>query len=221
MLLHLFSRLPQASEESRGYLHGGVMIDFIGQKAPTSRLGLLLLDVAVLGLQCFMLAVHLERERLRKLVLPLRRTAGAATAGAEVGAEVSAEATASTAVPSTQDHDAEERGVLRDDSLLDETNDIEMRSMSGREGQGPRDEDGESSRLLADAATQGAASPDLGDMLRSGNAVLADFHVVKAIRTAGNDYQSAAEHSLQTIGYAATLARLAAQRQARLNTRPR
>jgi len=213
MLLHLFSSLPRANETSRGYLHGGIMIDFIGQKAPTSRLSLLLLDMAVLGLQCLMLAVYLERERLRKAVLQLRvRTAGAA-AGTEVGV--------STAAPSTQDHDAEERGVSRDDPPNNETNDIEMRPLFGRGGQGSQDVDRESSQFLADAATQGTAGPDLVDVLMSGNAVLADFHVVEAIRTAGNDYQSAAEHSLQTIGYAATLARLAAQRQTRLNTRPR
>jgi hypothetical protein len=215
MLLHLFSSLPSAGEASRGYLHGGILIDFVGQRAPSSRLGLLMLDLVVLAVQCFMLAVHVERERLRKILLPSRHLQ---TGGEITGSEIPG--SAMTHHPE-QDHDSEERGVLRNvQNFADGTNDIEMQSMnhSERITEGERDESG---RLLPDDSTQASSSADLGDVLRSGNAILADLYVVEAIRTAGNDYRSAAAHSLQTLGYAATIARLTAERRARLDARIR
>src|SRR6187402_269562 len=64
ILLHLFTARSEAGEAMRGYLHGGIIIDLIGQKGPTSKLHLVLLDILILLLQCFMLTVHVERERL-------------------------------------------------------------------------------------------------------------------------------------------------------------
>lgn len=216
MLLHIFSSLPTASEAMHGYLHGGVIIDFVGQKAPTSRLGLLLLDLVILAIQCFMLAVHAERQRLRKIVLPLRATQGSS---AETSVAPAAETATVPAAPS-QDHDSEERGVLRNESAtVDETNDVELRQLDGQGSQVAAEEDGESSRLIAESSRR--RLPELMDTLRSGNAILNDFHVIQAIRTAGNDYQGAAAYSLQTLGYTATLARLAAERRARLEIRRR
>ena len=203
MFFHLVFSLPQAGEETRGYLHGGVIIDFVGQKAPTSRLGLLVLDVVILAVQSLMLAVHQEREALRKLVNPGRRTAGA-----------TATAAAAPAV-TMQDHDAEERGVLRDDPrTAGETDEIELRPLSGddiREGGDTSD----TTRLLPGSALR-QDNADLLGLLRSGNAVLADFHIVHTVRTVGNDYERAAAHLTQTIGYTATLAARAAERRARL-----
>ena len=90
----------------RGYLHGGVIIDLIGQKGPTSKFHLVLLDLLVLGLQCFMLAVHVERERLSAVNDALTSTVP--TAAMDVPRE---------AVVSAQNLDAEERGEMgeRDD----------------------------------------------------------------------------------------------------------
>ncbi|OIW35358.1 DUF1746-domain-containing protein, partial [Coniochaeta ligniaria NRRL 30616] len=196
MFFHLVLSLPQAGEETRGYLHGGVIIDFVGQKAPTSKLGLLLLDVVILAIQCLMLAVHQEREALRKLVTPGRQTAGVAAA-----------ATASAApVPATdQDHDADERGVLRDEPrTAGETDEIELRPLSGNDVQEGTDTP-ETTRLLEGSSLR-QVDADLLGFLRSGNAVLADFHIVHTIRTVGNDYEQAAAHLTQTIGYTATLA---------------
>jgi hypothetical protein len=187
-------------------------VDFVGQKAPTSKFSLILLDLTILGIQCFMLAVYQECERLRKTVLPAGRHNPTRTAASESTAPV-------------QDLDAEERGILRDglngELETNETTDIEMRPMStspAREG----DDNQESSGLLeSSSATGRSAPPDLLSVLRSGNAVLADLHVVHTMRSAGNDYQSAAAYSLQTIGYRSTLAALAAQRRARLATQRR
>lgn len=210
VLFHLVLSLPRAGEETRGYLHGGVIIDFVGQKAPTSRLGLLLLDVVVLAVQCLMLAVHQEREGLRKLVVPGRQTALTAALPAT---------TTTTAAATRQDHDAEERGVLRG-----ETDEIELRPLSGNDGDenthsgdGGDAEQTEASRFLLEGSSlRRQADADLLGYLRSGNAVLADFHVAHTIRTVGNDYERAAAHLTQTIGYTATLAARAAERRARL-----
>jgi len=188
--------LPQASEATRGYLHGGVIIDFIGQKPPTWRLALISLDLVIWGVQCLMLAVHQEREKLRKLVLPSLQT----VPGTETTAETS-----------TQDYDAEERGVLRDNTELTDNNDeIELEPLTGRAS-------GDETRM---GASYAQVTVDLVDVLWSGNAVLANFHIVHAVRTVGNDVQGAAAYSLQSIGYTASLAAaIAAERRARLSSR--
>lgn len=208
MLLHILWSIPEAGETMRGYLHGGVIIDFIGQKPPKSKLAFLLLDLVVLGLQCFMLAIHAERERLRKIVLPPRRTSS--------GAGIT-----TVAVPvTTQDHDAEERGVLRDEPAAVETPDgIELQPLSGGSAPQTTSSNAEGSRLSRRNAHHGEDDPDLTDVLRSGNAILSDFHIIHAIRTAGNDYQSAAAHSIQTLGYTTSLMRLATERRARAEAR--
>jgi hypothetical protein len=197
MFLHLVTSLPTAGETTRGFMHGGIIIDFIGQKAPTSRLSLLLIDTVILAIQCLMLAVHQEREGLRKLVYPATRSVAVPGGGNILG------------VAAGQDHDAEERGVLRDATgtaaSTEETDEIEMRTLT--------DDGQEGTRLLEGSSIRRAAHVDLTGLLRSGNAVLADFHVVHTIRTVGNDYERAAAYSLQTIGYTATLAARAAERR--------
>ncbi|KAF5851077.1 hypothetical protein GGP41_010683 [Bipolaris sorokiniana] len=47
-LLHLTYPAPAAGEDTRGYLHGGLMIDFIGQQGPTSKWKLGALDICIL-----------------------------------------------------------------------------------------------------------------------------------------------------------------------------
>lgn len=183
-------------------------MDFVGQKPPTSKLSLLILDVVVVTIQCLMLAVHQERERLRTLVLPVRRNAA------------NSENTPLPAVTS-QDHDAEERGTLRDGpATADETSDIELRSMSdSRVHRGGASE--EAASLLESGPSDRPAAPDLTGVLRSGNAIIGDFHVIHAIRSAIAEQQGDTENSLQTIGYTATLAAMAAERRARLQTQRR
>ena len=201
VLAHIIWGPTLASEANRGYLHGGIIVDFIGQKPPASRFGLLALDLLILGLQCFMLAVHQEAERLWKAVRPQ----GGAAAGT-VGV--------SPAPPTTQDHDAEERGVIR---TAGETDEIELRPVAGGDtAGGGEDAPPETTRLLPGSSLRQASDGDLLGFLRSGNAVLADFHVVHTVRSVGNDYEQAAAHVTQTIGYTATLAARAAERRARL-----
>lgn len=208
MLFHCIFALPQAGESTRGYLHGGILIDFVGQRPPTWTLGLLLFDLIIWGIQCLMLAVHEEREVLRKQVNP--------SLGQAAGAQAEPAAATTTAeTTTTQDLDAEERGVLREDADLVETGEgIEMQPLNGgaaSSGDGPR---------MDEAYPR--ATADLVDVMWSGNAVLANFHVVHAVRRVGNDAQSAAAYSLQSLGYTAGLAAaIAAERRARLAHRRR
>ncbi|KAI0383889.1 DUF1746-domain-containing protein [Hypomontagnella monticulosa] len=207
IFLHLVTSLPHAGESSRGYLHGGILFDFIGQKTPTSRFSLLLLDFLIMGLQCVMLTVNMEKERVRKVVRPV------------IPIE-SPEGTTGETTTTGQDHDAEERGVLRDAPIVDETNDIEMQPVgleNGSSGQRNREE---RASLLRRSSAPGGDLEGLVDILRSGNAVLANFNVRQSLRTAwqnrASSPESTAAYAIQNVGYNATLAALAAQRRARL-----
>lgn len=223
LFLHLVTSLPQASEASRGYLHGGVLVDFVGQQPPASKLGYLLLDVLVLGLQCFMLAVSMEKDRVKKIIKPPRGTASHGNAGAS----------AATSTPTDQDLDAEERGVLRDAPMAEDTDEIELQPLGRLNCHRAGDDGGEETPGVGHrsaAARRNRVYEDLREVLDSGNAVLANFHVRHALRRAWDDRlnttENAAALALQGVGYNATLAALAAQRRARLaaaatNTRPR
>jgi hypothetical protein len=205
---HTFFSLPEAGEATRGYLHGGVVIDFIGQKPPTSKLAFLFFDLVILGAQCLMLAVHQEREKLKKAVAPSLQTISPSGDPTE---QVAA------AAETTQDHDAEERGVLRDETYVGDGEGIELQPLSGsgstsREGGIPADDEQGGSTFAS-----AAASADTLDIIRSGNAVLANFHVIHAVRTVGNGAQTAAAgYSLRALGFNARLAALAAERRGRL-----
>ena len=193
-------------------------MDFIGQKAPSSRFSLLLLDFVILGIQCVMLAVHQESEKLWKVVRP--RTATSAVPSGEPAPA----AAASTVTPTIQDHDAEERGESRDLAQgPDDSDEIELQPLVGSNGSGAGTglSAGTADRRGIRRASRTVSSEQLTETLVSGNAVLADLHVINSIRMASNDYQSAAAYSLQSLGYTATLAALAAERRARFGAQPR
>jgi len=112
------------------------------------------LDLLVLVLQLVILGVTLERTGVK--------------AGDEAGIEI------------RQDHDAEERGVIREDS----SNDIEMQDLqhtsSGRTG---GDEDRERDELLeADANSEQESQHPL-DPFYTGNHVIANLHILDTICT--------------------------------------
>lgn len=205
LLLHLFTARPEAGEAMRGYLHGGVIIDLIGYKGPTSKFHLVLLDLLVLGLQCFMLAVHVEKERLSSIIEAFKSSAVIPV----------------TAVP--QSLDAEERGEIGH-GIVTSTDDLEMQDMqSPNDGSSSAARDGgldgesneERERLLAEplpVSGEGAGSSDL-DLLWSASAVVADFHVLHNMRRQWQDYGSATESALQTVGFSAEFAALTANRR--------
>ncbi|KAI1459010.1 DUF1746-domain-containing protein [Annulohypoxylon moriforme] len=206
-LMHLITSLPQAGEASRGYLHGGILFDFIGQKAPSSKFSLLLLDLLIFGLQCVMLTVNMEKDRVRKVMKPTAVPHSPATSTTWSGTSLS------------QDYDAEERGVLRNAPAVDETHDIEMQSLENGNGDHQHNVE-ERTGLLRRTTPPTENLESLADTLRSGNAVLANFNVRRSLQTAwhnrANSPESAAAYAIQNVGYNATLAALAAQRRARL-----
>jgi len=206
ILLHIFTARSEAGEAMRGYLHGGVIVDLIGQKGPTSKMHLVLLDLLILGLQCFMLAVHVEKERLSALLAAYLLPAASSTDQARV------------AVVSSQDHDAEERGIMRDG--ITSNGDIELQPLAPRndehsiletEGQ-ERNEEHE--RLLAEPAPRQDDEDDYpSDTFWSGTAIVADFHVLHNLRRQWEDYGNATESAMQTVGFSAEFAAVAANRR--------
>ncbi|KAH6709626.1 hypothetical protein BKA61DRAFT_454004, partial [Leptodontidium sp. MPI-SDFR-AT-0119] len=209
ILLHILTARSEAGEAMRGYLHGGVIIDLIGQKGPTSKFHLVLLDLLVLGLQCFMLAVHVERERLIAVKDALSSTVP--TAGTDVPRE---------AVVSAQNLDAEERGQ-RGDAIVTSEGDMEMQPMMPQ-NDGPSslrnevddERNEERERLLAEPpAPQEEADDGTLDILWSGSAIVADFHVMHTLRRQWLDYGNATESAIQTVGFSAELAAVTASRR--------
>ncbi|KAA8905502.1 hypothetical protein FN846DRAFT_748309 [Sphaerosporella brunnea] len=63
-LMHLWEPNPTAGETTHGYIHGGVIIDFIGQKGPISKYRLLYVDAVIVLLQLAMLSLVVARQEL-------------------------------------------------------------------------------------------------------------------------------------------------------------
>ena len=121
-----------------GYLHGGLFIDFVGEKAPVSVIRLLSLDVVILFMDIIMMGLIIER---------LKTTGGAATT-------------------TPQDHDLEERGVSSagppaNEPSLDDDEPAE-------EGKGKGEGEGEDSHTLDGFASGEAVIMDIGlvDLIR-------------------------------------------------------
>jgi hypothetical protein len=199
IILHLFTARSSAGEAMRGYLHGGVIIDLIGQKGPTSKLHLLLLDLLVLALQCLMLAVHVEREKLASSLAAFLKP------GTDAGIP-------RAQAPSSQDHNSEERGVMRDGVM--ENGDIEMQPLSSRlDGPSTRSDVARSeselqrTRLLDEPPREQLEDDDSPlDLFWSGTAVVADFHVLDILRTQWYAPENASASALQSVGFAGELA---------------
>ncbi len=113
ILLHFILKPASAGEATRGHLHGGLVMDFIGQAGPSSKIHLLLLDLMVLGLQLTQMAACMLKGRLKE-----------ATTIITASTEVVRPTQPSTTIG--QDLDAEERGVNR----ADEQQDIEMQTLT-------------------------------------------------------------------------------------------
>ncbi|KAK3396474.1 hypothetical protein B0T20DRAFT_272599 [Sordaria brevicollis] len=204
ILAHLISALPTAGEATRGYLHGGVIVDFIGQKPPTTRLCPLFFDVVILAVQCLMLAIHTEREKLRKIVNPSLQPLWPGPGG-QAGQQQQTGAVGGDGAASqpegTQTLDAEERGVNREDEIaMGDGNDTERHPLVGGSRSGDQERDDDEQRLGFNYSPA-SAGIDLFDVMRSGNASVGSFHPIHAMRTVGNDYQTAAAYTVQSIGF--------------------
>ncbi|PYH90875.1 DUF1746-domain-containing protein [Aspergillus ellipticus CBS 707.79] len=168
MIFHKFFTRPEASEATRGYLHGGLLIDFIGQKAPVSLARLLLLDLLILLLDLVMLGLVVERVKTVEPASP-----GAVSEVIETPSSEDEE----------QDHDYEERGVHRGQS----SSSARTATEDGIE-LGELDSQGmemERTQLLADPTEGGrgqARDAHPMDSFISGQAVIMDMGLLDVIR---------------------------------------
>ncbi|RAL02932.1 DSC4 family protein [Aspergillus ibericus CBS 121593] len=161
MLFHHFFTRPEAGEATRGYLHGGLLIDFIGQKAPIPLARLLFLDVLVLGLDLVMLGLIVERVRIVE-------ERGGAGAGTAVVVEEEGGSSEDQDRDRDRDHDLEERGEGGDEVREG----IEMGDMG----------DGERTELLADPEEGAGRDAHPMDTFVSGQAVIMDVGLVDLVR---------------------------------------
>lgn len=177
-LLHMLYPAPSAGEDTRGYLHGGLMIDFIGQQGPTSKWKLGGLDLCILVLQMIMVSAHVKRRELKKQLAQI--TAGEAPSSS--GAVTATSDTSDTAGDSTtpaasenaargQDADDEERGVLRRTDTLSDLG---------------ADPDEEGSLLQS---TQETGHVDALDVLTSGQCVILSAGVIETMLRENENYR--------------------------------
>ncbi|KAG6270628.1 hypothetical protein E4U48_003724 [Claviceps purpurea] len=215
MLLHLFTSLPRGPDFHRGYQHGGLIIDFVGQQPATYRIYYLIADLAILVLQCLMLTVHTQREQLRVLLKTFRPILP------ELSGDMQATAVAAR---SLQDLDAEERGVLLHGqdvttpaanlTTMEEGGGVAMRHAGGSLEAVEGDQNGEAGSLLQRSTSEECPRAPLSDIINSGNAVLGNYCIIQSVMSAAGDFERTAAHSLRTISYEATLATLQARRRA-------
>jgi hypothetical protein len=172
LLLHIWLSAPSAGEVTRGYLHGGLAMDFIGQAGPTSKLYLVLLDLLIMFLQLTHMAAFMVQSRLKEASAP--PTANAIEAEAIERQQPP---------PPGQDLDAEERGVIRSD----EQQDIEMQTLNppgtaGAESADPpaAAESSDREALLAPEAPRTDAY--IFDAFHSGQIVIADLDLRRRIQ---------------------------------------
>lgn len=187
LLLHIFTRPPSGSEAARGYLHGGILIDFVGQEAPASKLKLVALDLLVLGLQVAMMALVLER---RGLEPPTRPADGSSSAA-------------------TQDHDAEERGVLLLSSSATETREPPPPPSSAARLSIDRDRNAD---VREDAGSSSEQHPL--DAFRSGQYVVANLRFTNIARDEWLRYK---EHVGRSSALESDVRGRSAERRARRN----
>ncbi|KAK2797542.1 hypothetical protein FQN51_008441 [Onygenales sp. PD_10] len=163
MLLHYLSSNPSAGEATRGYLHGGLFIDFIGEKGPISKFRLLLFDLLVLVLQIVIMCIYQEREKTKAdAVEP----------------------------PNTQDHDAEERGEYAA-TYLQHLHDPEIQEDPSTTGEirapAPEPSTNDIQPLLTSPGspaiedTPAPAYPHPRDSLISAQTTIADIHIFRNI----------------------------------------
>ncbi|KAH9840434.1 Fungal hypothetical protein [Teratosphaeria destructans] len=181
LLLHAIFSAPAAGEATRGYLHGGLILDLIGQKGPSSKSHLLLLDLLIVFLQVWQLSTHLTRQRLKE-------------SGTEMSVTTS-EGRQYAAARVSQDLDHEERGVQRAD--------IEMQTLNAASSTvgttAESDESGASSShetLLATTAPR--SDQHIFDAFHSGQIVLADLDLVRTVREQFLAYQHVPREPLQS-----------------------
>ena len=148
-----------------------MLIDFVGQLSPVSRARLAGHDILVLALQLVRLAVDVERKRVDSGA-DLRRQ----TTHPNLHREQDEDA-------ERQNHDFEERGIMRGDGI----DEYEMQSLRPcAEGRTGGDEDRERDELLQD---QMRSTEHPEDAFNTGQRVIADLHIVDTVREQWRQYK--------------------------------
>ena len=124
-----------AGEATRGYLHGGLLIDFVGERGPVSKWRLVALDALVVALEMVMMGLELERRRLKK------RIGGGGqerSRGEETRQEQDPNVESRDTQEERQDIEAEERGVRRSHEEI-ELQRLDLASEGNQDGSQERD----------------------------------------------------------------------------------
>ncbi|EGD92182.1 hypothetical protein H112_00256 [Trichophyton rubrum D6] len=195
IFLHIASANPSAGEASRGYLHGGLFIDFVGQKGPTSKLQLLAVDLLVICLQILMVGAILEKEKVSALISS-RRTA---------------ESIPSSTVPE-QDHDSEEQGLLRSSqNLSSQEDDMGNRQVSGLE----------LSNLGGERGVNAVIGMHPRDYFHSGEALIMNLNIGRTLRQQWQSRTAAIAPPHASLGGTRVPASTFIRRQLGIQTEPR
>ncbi|KAI4260419.1 MAG: hypothetical protein LQ352_000281 [Teloschistes flavicans] len=171
LFLHAIYTPPVAGEATREYLHGGLLIDFVGQKSPVSRVRLVACDLVVLALQLVLLSVTCDRRKLDDgNYAPANSNRVRATA--------------------SQDHDSEERGIRRSE----EADGIELRPLRPLpEGQTGGEENGQRDELMG--TSHSAVGEHPGDVFFRGQYVVTHVDVVGTVKGQWTQSYAAATRS--------------------------
>lgn len=181
-------------------MHGGVWPDFIGQRPPTSRIYLLLLDFIIVGAQFFMLAVLEESKRVRKalhggeeLEAFLAREREVRTEGGIESGDLEAAERGEvgrTPEPGTKDQD-QDHLLASSTSVAAGPSQRSNNSSSECEAHPP-----ESAYALAEEVAHPL------DEYNSGNMMLGTFHGMHTAAELYNNFDlDISDQSLQSVGY--------------------
>lgn len=170
MIFHALFTQPEIDETTRGYLHGGLFIDFIGQKGPVSVGRLISFDLLVMVVDFVMLGLVIERVKT-------------------VDSTSESQSQSQSQSQSPQDHDSEERGVLRgqnrDDGIeLDELarDEHTQPTMQPHNPNTTDDDDNERTNLLAEPSNTHIKPTHPLDIFSSGEYMLMDLGLIDIIR---------------------------------------
>jgi len=174
--LHVVRERPYAGEATRGFFHGSIIIDFIGQRGPTWKLHLIVLDILIAGIQLLGLAVLLRRE-----VSDDNLNTNDQLEGGRQGVDVA----------TRQDLDSEEQGFLRSGGHQGIHDNIELQPLRRSVEDGDRhyheendnddDNDGEAEPLNHEQRDP-PPRPHPMDVYYSGQVVVADFCLLQTIK---------------------------------------
>ncbi|PNS19041.1 hypothetical protein CAC42_1777 [Sphaceloma murrayae] len=182
---HAYFPAPEAGEATRGYLHGGLAMDFIGQKGGTYRAHLVGLDLLVLGLQVFCLGAVAAKKRAKEGTEGMVRTGSADEEGERLMER--AEGQASVNADGLQTVEFEERGQLASENR---EGDVELRDLNRNGRVREEDDDGEEEEraeerrrlLVADREGERRGDRHIFDAFNSGEIVVADLSLARILK---------------------------------------